>query len=246
MMGRIFGSIGDDIQNDGYLFEYNYVLDSPWRFTYEGSDLAPYRQRFDIKTNESHAPSVIWGPIEEMVRLVNNSSSGEYDRVVSPLVDLPAFVRYIAAQNFVAQDDGFNGYAGMNNFYMYRLEDSTTNVFIAWDEDNAFLSTQFAVTTRLDENMLTRRTLETGDYRAQYFGVLAEAADSAADWMRQEMQRQLEMIDQAMREDTQKDYTNDQYAAERDRMLAFPDARIIYVRCEIARERGTALPAGCP
>lgn len=246
MMGRVFGSIGDDIQNDGYLFEYNYVIGSPWRFTYEGRALTPYQLRFDIKTNESHAPSVIWGPIETLVGLVNGSSSSDFERVVSPLVDLPAFVRYIAAQNFVAQDDGFNGYDGMNNFYMYRLENSTINRFIAWDEDNAFLSPSFAVTTRLNENILTRRTLETGGYQAQYFSVLAEAADSASGWLRQEMQRQFDLIHEAMLEDTQKPYSNAQYAAERERLLAFPDARITYVRCEVARGTGTALPSGCP
>ncbi len=245
MMGRVFGAIGDDIQNDGYLFEYNYVLGSPWRFTYEGADLAPYRQRFDIKTNESHAPSLIWGPIEELVRQANTSSPGDFERLVAPLVDLTRFVRYIAAQNFVAQDDGFNGYDGMNNFYMYRLEDSTTNVFIAWDEDNAFLSPSFGVTTRLDDNVLTRRTLESGSYRSQYFGVLGEAADAAAGWLREEMQRQIALITPAMLEDTQKPYSNDQFAAERYRLLAFPESRITFVRCEIARANGTALPAGC-
>src|SRR5687767_13994840 len=50
MMGRVFGSIGDNVQNDGYLFEYNYVLGSAWRFGYEGANLAPYKARFDIKT----------------------------------------------------------------------------------------------------------------------------------------------------------------------------------------------------
>ena len=75
MMGRVFGSIGDNVQNDGYLFEYNYVLGSPWRFAYEGSALTPYKARFDIKTNESHAESLIWGPIEELVRLVNDTPS---------------------------------------------------------------------------------------------------------------------------------------------------------------------------
>ena len=245
MMGRVFGSIGDNVQNYGYLFEYNYVLGSPWRFTYEGSALTPYKARFDIKTNESHAESLIWGPIEELVRIVNNSSSGDFERLVSPLVDLPAFVRYIAAQNFVAQDDGFNGYDGMNNFYMYRLEDSTTNRFIAWDEDIAFLSPSFAVTTRLNENILSRRTLETGGYQAQYFSVLGEAAESASGWLRQEMQRQFDLIHEAMLEDTQKPYSNAEYVAERERLLAFPDARITYVRCEVARGTGTALPAGC-
>src|SRR5687768_1264768 len=139
MMGRVFGSIGDNVQNDGYLFEYNYVLGSPWRFTYEGSALTPYKVRFDIKTNETHAESTIWGPLEELVRLTNDTSSGVLEQAISGRLDLPAFVRYIAAQNFLADFDGFNGYDGMNNFYIYRKEDSAQHVLIAWDEDNAFL-----------------------------------------------------------------------------------------------------------
>jgi spore coat protein CotH len=245
MMGRVFGSVGDDVQNDGYLFEYNYVLGSPWRFTYEGAAMTPYKARFDIKTNESHGDSRIWGPIEELVRLTNNTATTLFDQTISPLVDLPAFVRYIAGQNFIAQNDGFNGYDGMNNFYVYRLENSPKHVFIAWDEDNAFLAPDFAVTTRLDENNLTRLTLQTGTYRQQYFSVLGEAAASASGWMRQEMQRQFDMINQAMLEDTQKPYSNDEHAAARAQLLAFPDSRIIYVTCEIARENRTALPSNC-
>src|SRR5687767_12290823 len=202
MMGRVFGSINGNLQNDGYLFEYNYVLDNPWRFEYLGAALPPYKLRFDIKTNESHAESLIWGPIEELVRLVNDTPSTTFEQTINPRLGLAAFVRYIAAQNFIAQDDGFNGYAGMNNFYFYRLENSSTHTFIAWDEDNAFLATDFGITTRLDENVLTRKTLELANFRAQYFSVLSEAASSAADWMRPEMQRQFDLIDQAMRDDT--------------------------------------------
>jgi spore coat protein CotH len=245
MMGRVFGSINGNVQNDGYLFEYNYVLESPWRFEYLGAALAPYKLRFDIKTNESHAESLIWGPIEELVRLVNDTSSAAFEQTINPRLDLAAFVRYIAAQNFIAQDDGFNGYAGMNNFYFYRLEDSTNHVFIAWDEDVAFLSPQFAVTTRLDDNVLTRKTLELPAYRSQYYSVLGEAASSAADWMRQEMQRQLDLINQAMLEDTNKPYTNAEYNAERERMLAFPEPRVSFVRCEVSKQTGAAPPAGC-
>ncbi|HEX7284159.1 MAG TPA: CotH kinase family protein [Vicinamibacterales bacterium] len=245
MMGRVFGSIGDDVQNDGYLFEYNYVIGSPWRFTYEGPALTPYKARFDIKTNESHAESVIWGPIEELVRLVNDTPSPSFDQAISARLDLPAFVRYIAAQNFIAQNDGFNGYDGMNNFYFYRLEDSSRHTFIAWDEDNAFLATDFSITTRLDENVLTRKTLELTDYRSQYFSVLSEAASSAAGWLRIEMQRQFDLISQAMQEDTQKPYSNADFAAERDRLLTFTDARVTFVRCEVSKQTGSAPPAGC-
>ena len=245
MMGRVFGSIGDDVQNDGYLFEYNYVLGSPWRFSYEGADLAPYKARFDIKTNESHGDVKIWGPIEELVRLVNNTDTSQFDSVIGTRVDLPAFVRYIAAQNFVAQNDGFNGYDGMNNFYFYRLENSTKHVFIAWDEDVAFLQPDFGITTRLDENVLTRKTLALPAYANQYYSVLLEAADSASGWLRQEMQRQFDMINDAMLSDTKKPYSNDDYLADRATLLAFPDARITYVRCEVAKTAGSPRPAGC-
>ena len=245
MMGRVFGSINGNIQNDGYLFEYNYVLGSPWRFEYLGAALAPYKLRFDIKTNESHAESLIWGPIEELVRLVNNTPSATFEQTINPRLDLAAFVRYIAAQNFIAQDDGFNGYAGMNNFYLYRLENSTSHVFIAWDEDVAFLSPEFGITTRIDDNVLTRKTLELPGYRSQYFSALGEAATAAVDWLRAEMQRQFDLIDQAMLEDPQKPYTNAEYQAERERVLAFPDARVSVVRCEVSKSTGAPRPAGC-
>ncbi len=245
MMGRVFGSIGDNVQNDGYLFEYNYVLGSPWRFTYEGSDLAPYKARFDIKTNETHAESVIWGPIEELVRLVNDTVSPLFEQTIGPRLDLPAFVRYISAQNFIAQNDGFNGYDGMNNFFFYRLENSPKHVFIAWDEDVAFLQPDFGITTRNDDNVLTRKTLELPAYQSQYFSVLSEAASSASDWLRPEMQRQFDMIHEAMLADTNKPYTNAEYMSDRETLLAFPDARITYVRCEVAKQTGAARPSGC-
>lgn len=245
MMGRVFGSIGDDVQNDGYLFEYNYVLGSPWRFQYEGSSLAPYKLRFDIKTNESHPESQIWGPIEELVRLVNESNSGNFESSIADRLDLPAVVRYLATQNFVADFDGFNGYDGMNNFYLYRLEKSTKHVLIAWDEDNAFLQPDYPILTRIDENALTSRLLSIPSYKSQYFGVLLEAADSASTWLKQEMQRQLDMINEAMLADPVKPYSNAEHLAGRENLLNFPDARITYVRCEVARGTESPLPASC-
>ena len=253
MMGRVFGSIGDDVQNDGYLFEYNYVVGSPWRFTYLGSALDPYKAYFDIKTNESKSDSTIWGPIEELVRLVNDTPSASFVSVINDRLDLAAFVRYAALQNFVAQNDGFLGYDGMNNFYFYRLENRNTHVCIAWDEDNAFLSTDFALNTRHDENVLMRKVMELAEYRSQYYAALQEAAAAAAHvaegeaqgWLRQEIERQLDMIADAMREDTVKPYSNEAHAADRETMLAFATPRITYVQCEAARQAGTVLPSGC-
>jgi hypothetical protein len=63
--------------------------------------------------------------------------------------------------------------------------------------------------------------------------------------MRPEMLRQLDLIHQAMLDDPQKPYTDAEYQAERERVLAFPDARITYVRCEVAKQTGAPRPAGC-
>ena len=245
MMGRVFGSIGDNVQNDGYLFEYNYVLGSPWRFTYEGPLVTPYKIRFDIKTNETHAESAIWGPIEELVRLTNDTGAGAIEQAISSRLDLPAFVRYIATQNFVADFDGFNGYDGMNNFYIYRKEASAQHVLIAWDEDNAFLQADYPILMRIDENVLTSKVLSLGTYKTQYFNVMLEAADSATEWLRQEMQRQLDMINEAMLADTLKPYSNSEHQAARETLLTFPEQRITYVRCEVAKASGAPPPSSC-
>jgi spore coat protein CotH len=253
LLARVFGSIDGNVQNDGFLFDYNYILGTPWRFEYLGSALEAYAVRFDPETNENQSAAEKWGPIEELVRLVNESSSSTFASALEPRLDVTAFVRYVALQNFVAQYDGFLGYDGMNNFYFYRLENRGRHVLIAWDEDNAFLSPDFAVDTRHNENILMRRVMEVGAWRSKYFSVLAAAVDSAGQveagqsegWLLAEMRRQLDLIADAMREDPSKPYSNDEHEAARASLLAFPAARLDYVRGELAREAGTSSPEGC-
>jgi spore coat protein CotH len=252
LLARVFGTIDGNVQNDGYLFEYNYVLGAPWRFEHLGSGLDPYKSRFDPKTHENKSDADKWGPIEELIRMVNDTPSSGLASALEPRLDVGAFLRYVAAQNFVAENDGFVGYDGMNNCYLYRLEDSTRHVFVAWDEDHAFLSADFPLTTRHDENVLMRKVMESGSWRTQYFTLLQEIAESAARvedgqtaWLLAETRRQLDQIAGAMREDPSKPYSNDDHAAARAALLDFANARIAYVRCEAARAVGSALPAGC-
>ncbi|BCS31739.1 hypothetical protein TBR22_A09430 [Luteitalea sp. TBR-22] len=254
LLARVFGEIDGNVQNDGYLFEYNYIVGSPWRFEYLGSDLAAYAERFDAKTKESRSDAEKWGPIEELVRVTNDTPAAALPAALEARLDLPALVRYLAAQNFVAEPDGFTGYDGMNNFYFYRVEDGTRHVCIAWDEDNAFETPDFPLTLRHDENVLVRKLLASSAWRSQYFATLNEAAVSAAQvdegqaegWLLAEMRRQLDLIAAPMREDTSKPYSNEEHAAAREALLAFPTARITYVTCEAARATGAPLPEGCP
>jgi hypothetical protein len=79
------------------------------------------------------------------------------------------------------------------------------------------------------------------EYKAMYQAELQRAMDSAAEpvgettWMEAEIRRQLELIDQAMREDPLKPYGNDRFDGSRGLMSAFTKDRIAFVRCEMER-----------
>jgi spore coat protein CotH len=234
-LARVFGSIGDDVQNDGYLYEFNYI--DRWAFAYPGSALDFYKTRFDAKTHENASEVDKWGPIENLVRLANELSVDQLVPVLSEHLDLHQFMRYVAAQNFVGQNDGFLGYEGINNFYFYRLENSTQHVFIAWDEDNAFWGTDFAIDTRHDENVLMRKAMQVPELRDTYYSALREAArlseepsgPEALPWFEYEVRRQLALIDSAMREDANKPYSNDEFDAGRNAAIQFARDRARYV-----------------
>ncbi len=245
LLARIFGEIDGDVQNDGYLYDYEWL--DAWYFNYLGSSLDPYKSKFDAVTHENKSDVEKWGPIEELVRMVNDTPIDRFNTEVGERVDLRAFIRYMALQNFASQDDGFLGYAGVNNFYFYRLENSPRHVFIAWDEDIAFGPTDFGLTTRHSDNVLMRRTMELPEYRMLYFDTLLEAAQSAGEgeWLQGEIRRQLDLVTDAMRDDPLRPYTFEEHEAHRASMLAFPSARITYVRCEVAKQTGQPLPAGC-
>jgi spore coat protein H len=234
-LARTYGSIADDVQNDGYLYEFDYV--DAWRFAYFGSDLAPYKARFDPKTHESKSDAELYGPIENLVRLVNELSPDQYLPVLGEHLDLHAFIRYVAAQNFVAQNDGFLGYDGVNNFYFYRLENSTRHVFLAWDEDNAFAFVDFALDTRHDENVLMRKAMQVPELRTAYYAVIKEAMTLTEEptgpdnisWLEFEVRRQLDLIASAMQEDPSKPYTFDAHTAARNAMIQFARERSRYL-----------------
>jgi CotH kinase protein len=149
--------------------------------------------------------------------------------VVGERLDLPAFMRYVAAQAYVAQNDGFLGYAGMNNFYFYRLEGSTKHAFLPWDEDNAFNSVDFPIATRQDENVLMRKAMQVPELREAYFNGLRDAIASAdaptgpnqVPWLEYEITRELDLISQSVRDDTNKPYSVADHEAARTMMIEF-------------------------
>jgi hypothetical protein len=164
--------------SNGYLYEYNWLSD--YRFHYLGPDLANY-EMFEPKTRTKDPSSLLWGPIERMIWTMNETPDAIFEREMSNYLDLGAFTRQIALDNFVAESDGMLGLWGLNNFYMYRDEDGPRFQLFVWDKDGTFLHTDFPVMQSVSSNVLARRVLAIPKYLASYLDTLDEAARAVAD-----------------------------------------------------------------
>ena len=232
-LARIYGSIGDDTQNDGWLYEF--VWQEDWRFTDLGTDLAAIKLHFDATTHESKADEEKYRPIQELITLANQTREDRFVEVIGPRFDIPGFIRFVAAQAFLGDTDGFLGAFGVNNFYLYRLENKIQHVLIAWDTDNTFWGPTFPIKPD-DTNVLMQNLMRMPEYNALWFAELARATQMAEadNWLDTEVIRTVQLIDSAMKEDVYKPYSNNSYIGEAGSMLSFARARIAYVKCALA------------
>jgi spore coat protein CotH len=254
-LGRSFGEDGHGgTENDGYLFEYDYTRE--YRFENLGSNLDEYKI-FDPKTHENDAAAKIWGPIADMVKAINDTPDAIFEREMSTYLDLTKFVSHLAIENFLAEDDGVLGYAGLNNFYFYRFEDSKRSQFLAWDKDNTFHHLDFDILRNLNDNVLSRRTLAQPQYRNRYFQQLLDAANSAMEtedgnqgqgqgqgnsnnakgWLEREVMRMSAQISSAARADNFKPFSNNDFESGINDLLIFARERSAFVKARLAETR---------
>jgi spore coat protein H len=233
-LARIYGSIGEDTQNDGWLYEF--VWQDHYLFTDLGTGLTEIKLRFDATTHESKSDEEKYRPIQELITLANQTPASRYNEVIAPRFDLAGFIRFVAAQAYLGDTDGFLGAFGMNNFYLYRLENQIQHVLIAWDTDNTFWGATFPVRPPTD-NVLMQKLMTIPEYEALWYQELARANQMAeADgWLNNEIIRQVQMIDGAMKEDGYKPYSNNSYEGEAGLMLSFARDRIAYVKCALTQ-----------
>ena len=203
MLARVYGAIGQDTQNDGWLYEFTWQED--WRFTDLGSDLNAIKLRFEATTHESETDERKYRKVQELITLANQTPEDRLAEVLSPRFDIRAFVRFVAAQAYLGDTDGFLGSQGVNNFYLYRLENQEVHVLIAWDTDNTFWGPLFPIGPD-DTNVLMQKLMRIPEYNALWFAEIQRANEMAeADgWLNAEIIRNVQLIDAAMREDPYK------------------------------------------
>jgi hypothetical protein len=170
-------------------------------------------------------------------------------------VDLKKFVRHVAIEHFLTDNDGFNSdYSGMNNYYLYQSTNSTNFTFIAWDKSEAFKGGKgYSIFRNIfdgpfaGKNVLLARAMALPDIYSAYLDALIDCANSAAQpaagttggpgWLEREINREYAQIRDAARSDPQKLFTNDEFEAEVANLLDFARNRTAIVTQQVAGAR---------
>jgi spore coat protein CotH len=240
-------SFGDD---GGHLFKYDYNADDqPWYFEDRGLDAVSYVPHpFKPETHESDPEPE---KVVELVRIVNNDSDAVFRTTVAPYIDWDNFIRHIAIENVLADQDGFNGGYGINNFYLYRLHNLKTFVWIPWDKSEAFkdgaatpIFHNFLDGVPGKRNRLSGRAMTFPDLQTMYLDRLIQAANALGQldpanpsdtrsWMEREIDREYAQIKELVYSDTAKPYTNAQFEADVEALRAFARERPAFVVKEV-------------
>jgi hypothetical protein len=244
-------------QDNGYLYGYDYPADgSSYFFDYRGLDPALYTpQLFHPETHELDPNP---GPLVNFIKAVAETPDRDFLRVVGQYLDLPRFMKYIAVENFLAETDGIVGtYVGMNNFYLYRFEDTTLFTFIPWDKSEAFTGgPEYPIWHYVHDvptwmrNRLVERAVNFPELRAVYLDTLIECtkltarsdrSTTASDleplggWLEAEIVREYQQIHAAALADAFKPFPNDAFESAVQQLLAFARLRSQFVKLDVAR-----------
>jgi hypothetical protein len=239
-LARVFGEDANGkTENGGYLYEYQWKDQYAW--DYLGPELRIYKELFEAKTHESDAPAVLYGPLEDMFQTINEASDSQFEREVGELLDLQQFVRHIAVENFVAEHDGFLGFWGPNNFYLYRFQGRKLAQLLPWDKDLVFWARDLDIFQGVNDNVLAKRALAVPSLYRLYLETLLECAaraeerespDSKTGWFEAEVQRTLGQIRDAAHADTNKRFSTERFEDEIEKVQRFARERAGFVAHE--------------
>jgi hypothetical protein len=95
------------------------------------------------------------------------------------------FIRHLAIENFLAEEDGLTGDYGPNNFYVYRFANTHRFTLLPWDKSNTFWSSpDYPITHNISDgapkiqNQLVLRALKETDLRELWLNTILECAEA--------------------------------------------------------------------
>ncbi len=177
-------------ENAGHLYEFHFDNDSvregqtPFTFQFRGLDPNLYVPvPFEPQTLEEDPQGEV---IARLTQAVSDTGNVAWRSDVSAFLDLGRFIRHLAIESFLAEEDGITGDYGPNNFYFYRFANTTMFTFLPWDKGNTFFTTDYSIFRNINDgvesnrNVLAQRALQEPDLFQLYLDTLLECADFAA------------------------------------------------------------------
>jgi spore coat protein CotH len=227
-----FGIGQDAIAARSYLYEYRWTF----HYTFEdlGRKLDDYDEIFDPKIKDHKSTAELFGPIEEMIRTVNETTS-DFARRVSEVLDLNAVMTFLAIDNYLGDSDGFLGDFGVNNFYLVRLNGPRIDRFIPWDKDHTMnVAPTHPILQRFDQNVLARKAIAEPGLRDHLLSEFLRSAAAGDGWMEGEITRQFNRIRDAAFADPVKPFSNQQMIDAIEHLRRFARERPAAVRAQVS------------
>src|SRR5262249_47883077 len=230
-------------ESDGTLFEYHWSNDLHWHAE-ELGPVAAYKAKLEARTHVLDADGTLYNPIVDLFHEVNGPDDAVWLSRVGERIDLTQFMTHVAVEEFIAENDGVLGYAGMNNFYLYRDQGTTRHRLFVWDKDQPFTLTDSSV-KRTDDNILFRRAMAYPELREIYFSTLERCAQAAAadNFLAGEVERLVVLIADAALNDPKKQFSNDDWNSAIDFLRDFAARRPQIVLADVARARPGRVPS---
>jgi spore coat protein CotH len=195
-------------EESGTLYDYEYAFE--YFFSVRGSDKSAYSPSpFEPQTNENKFDDAL----AEFVKAVNDAPDASAAGVIANYLDVEKFLTYIATENALAESDGFVGYAGMNNFYLYQFGGQKKFVFIPWDKDTSFQQPDWPLFIRIDSNVLTKKLLANETHKQTYVNLVKKAVNSFVNtaYLGPKLEQAYAQIREAALADTKKPYSNNDF-----------------------------------
>ena len=197
--------------------------------------------------------------IVQLVQAINQTSDAVFRTAIAEYLDLKKFIRHVAVEMFLADNDAFLGEFGMANFYLYRFQDTKLFTIIAWDKSNAFTHHAYPIWHNItdvpasQQNRLMARALSFRDLYDLFLDTLMECVRSASElaagstdgrgWLEREVEREYTQIRDAVLSDPEKPYTNDDFENAISDVRVFARLRGDFVTREVTAARTQSFQA---
>jgi len=194
---------------EGNLFSFEWT--APYDFSYRGPASNLYVPiPFEPETNED---SLDASGLVNFIRTANETPDASFSAAIAPFLDVRRFLTHIAVENAIAEQDGFLGAEGMNNFYIYQYAGQNRFVLIPWDKDTTFVAPSWPILSRIETNVLARRLLADPANMAFYRDEVKRASTVAVNtaFLGPKIEGWYNLVRTAALEDDKKPWTDEQF-----------------------------------